>query len=311
MGFYRRHPEDYQLAIALSSVIGMRLAVLSDTHGNLPALTAVLKEIEKHKVEGLIVAGDLTGGPHHNETIRLLRDRDCWMIRGNSDTDLLQYIAGEAPEGRYTSLQWALLRWSVQSINPDNLTFLQSLPEQKVIALPNTSAIRIIHGSPRNPAEHLYPEYNPAAVEIALRQTTEPVLICGHTHIPWKLERNHRLVLNPGAVCGPLNGDFGAQFALLTWKENRWRPTHHLVPYDLGLIRKAFQDSGLLTEGGALARAFLLSIETGQNIADDFLKHAYGLAVEMGFAGQEIIPDSVWRKAANTFNWSDIRREST
>ncbi|MFX1475741.1 MAG: metallophosphoesterase family protein, partial [Promethearchaeota archaeon] len=286
----------------------MRLAVLADTHGNLPALNAVLQELERHQVDGYIVAGDLTGGPQANETIRLLRELDCWMIQGNSDTNLLQYVAGGAPEGWYTSLQWALLRWTARDISPDNLAFLQSLPAQRVVELANTSAIRVVHGSPRNPAEHLYPAFDPVAVNIAFRQITEPVLVCGHTHIPWKLERDYRLILNPGAVCGPLNGELGAQYAMLTWEKKRWQPTHHLVTYDLRLIRKAFQESGLLTEGGTLARAFLLSIETGRNVAGGFLSHAYKLAATMGFTGQEIIPDSVWTKAAETFNWAEIKR---
>jgi predicted phosphodiesterase len=95
----------------------MRLAVLSDTHGNLPALEAVLADVRQFAVDGVIVAGDLTGGPHPNETIALLRALNGWLIRGNSDANLLQLAAGEAPEDWYTSRQFALLRWSLHTID--------------------------------------------------------------------------------------------------------------------------------------------------------------------------------------------------
>jgi hypothetical protein len=76
------------------------------------------------------------------------------------------------------------------------------------------------------------------------------------------------------------------------------------VAYDMGRIRAAFQDSGLLSEGGALARSFLLSIESGQNVADDLLSHAYQLAAKAGFGDCGIVPDEVWDRAAVTFDWS-------
>ena len=81
--------------------------------------------------------------------------------------------------------------------------------------------------------------------------------LCADTHIPWKLERGGRLAPNPGAVCGPLNGDVRAQYALLIWYNDHWRVKHYAVPYDPERIRAAFRESGLLEEGGVLANAFL------------------------------------------------------
>ena len=90
----------------------MRLAVLADVHGNLPALEAVLDDMHRHIVEGIIVAGDHIALPHANETIRLLRSLGSWMIRGNSDDNLLRYDAGDTPEAWRTSRQFGLLRWA-------------------------------------------------------------------------------------------------------------------------------------------------------------------------------------------------------
>jgi hypothetical protein len=63
-----------------------------------------------------------------------------------------------------------------------------------------------------------------------------------------------------------------------------------------------------LEEGGALARSFLLSIETGRNVAEDFLSHAYGLAARAGFADCHAVPDAAWEQASETFDWEKSRR---
>jgi putative phosphoesterase len=281
----------------------MRLAVLADTHGNLPALEAVLADIERYDVDHIVVAGDLVGGPKPVETVHLLRTLDSWVIQGNSDINFVRYAVGKPPAEWRTSLQWGLTRWGVRQLNTDTLDFIASLPEQRVVDLSNADAIRVVHGSPRDPAGSIYPDRDPATLDLALSQISEPALVCGHTHEPWMRERDGRLALNPGAVCGPLNGDTRAQYALLTWQDERWQVEHRAVPYDLSQIWTDFEESGLLEEGGALARSFLLSIETGLNISDQFLSYAYRLAAEAGHENCATIPDAIWERASETFDW--------
>ena len=288
----------------------MRLAVMSDIHGNLPALEAVLKDLQQYEVDGIVVVGDLIGGPQPVETIRLLRSLGSWMIRGNSDSGLVQYGTGHAPDAWYTSRQFALLRWAYRHVDKETFEFIKLLPEQRIVEIADTAAIRVVHGSPRNPSESIFLNHDPDILDLALAQTDEPVLVCGHTHIPWKLERGGRLALNPGAVCGPLNGYLGAQYALLTWHDDNWRVEHRAVPYDLDSIRAAFHESGLLEEGGALARSFLSTLETGRNDFGDFLSYAYGLAAEAGFKDCDVVPDHIWEHAAATFDWGELARST-
>jgi putative phosphoesterase len=282
----------------------MRLMVMADIHGILPALQAVLKDVQQFNVDGVIVAGDLTRGPQPNETIRLLRSLSHWTIRGNSDNELLRYKKSDSPIAWHTSRAFALLRWTCEHLDTESLEFIRSLPEQRAIDIPGTAAIRVVHGSPRDPCEALLPESTPGILDIALAQTKEPVLVCGHTHTPRIFERDGRLVLNPGAVSGPLDGFVGAQYALLTWDGSRWIAEHRAVTYDHEAVRNAFQISGLLAQGGALANALLLSIETGENIAGDFLLYARSLANQAGFENCEFIPDDIWEEAAGTFDWN-------
>ncbi len=300
----------------------MRLAVLADVHGNLPALEAVLADVQQYNVDGIIVAGDLIGGgPQPVEVLRLLRSLRTWMIRGNNENYFLAYDAGEAPDAWRVSYQWVVLRWTYHRLDKASLDLITSLPEQCVVALDGTAPIRVVHGSPQGPSGRLFPDRDPAKLYwfrkagllpldqdpdnlgVAFEQIAEPVLVCGHTHIPWKQEQDGRLALNPGAVCGPLNGDVCAQYALLTWRDDHWQAEHQVVPYDLDRVRAAFCESGLLAVGGAFARACLLTIETGQNVAGHFVSYVCKLAAGAGFKDCDVVPDAIWEHAVATFDW--------
>jgi putative phosphoesterase len=281
----------------------MRLAVIADIHGSLPSLEAVLREIHALSVDGLLVTGDMTCGPNSVETLRVLQAEGARMVLGNNESYLLRFDSGLAPDWWHTSQQWAFTRWSYKSMDRPSLDLLHSLPEQLVIDLPGTAPSRMVHGSLRSNNEHLDPGYRPEPLREAFAGSTEAVLACGHTHIPWQERTDGRLAFNPGAVFFPGNGDLGAQYAILTWTPAGWQVEHHSVAYDHAGVRKAYVESGLLLEGGAFARGVLLSIETGKDVAMDFLAFAYRLAAEMGSPDCEYVPDDLWEHAVERYDW--------
>jgi putative phosphoesterase len=281
----------------------MRLAVIADAHGSLPSLEAVLQEIHALSVDGLLVAGDMTCGPNSIEVLQRLKAEHAYMVLGNNEGYLLSFDSGQAPDWWHTSRQWAFNRWVYRTIDRASLDLLCSLPEQLVIDLPGTAPIRMFHGSPRSTNEHLYPGFHPEPLENAFARTIEPVLVCGHTHIPWCECRDDRLALNPGAVLFPCDGNLNAQYAILTWTTTGWEVEHRSVAYDHSLVRKAFTDTGLLQEGGAFALSFLLAIETGQDVTIKFLSHAYHKAAEAGHPDCEYVPDDIWDAATESFDW--------
>lgn len=302
----------------------MRLAVLADVHDNLPALEAVVEDIQRHHVDRVIAAGDyLLRGPFPLETNHLLRSLDAWMIRGNTEEYILSYHRGESPDSWYTSDQWAPVRWTYDHLDTEALDFVASLPERKVIRLDGTPPIRLVHGSPRDSAARLIPERDLEALHwfqkagflgrdsdsswltTALGFVAEPVLICAHTHIPWAERRDDRLAVNPGAVSGSVNEDPRAHYALLSWRGDRWEVERRAVPYDLSRVRDAFSDSGFLSEGGGLARAFLLTIETGQNVVARLFRHIHCLAAAAGCEVGVVVPEAIRHRAMTTFPWAD------
>lgn len=307
----------------------VRLAILADVHDNLPALEAVVEDLRRQRVDGIIAAGDyLIRGPFPLETLRLLRTLDAWMIRGNTEEYVLAYDAGQAPAPWYASEQWAALRWTYEQLDREMLGFIAALPEQRVVALEGVAPIRVVHGSPSDPSARLIPDGNPevlrwfrsagflsqdsdpSGLQSAFAQIDEPVLVCAHTHIPWAQEQDGKLACNPGAVSGAVSGDPRAQYALLTWLDGRWQTEHRAVPYDLGRIRRAFHDRGLLAEGGPFARAYLLSIETGRNVVGRLFRHVDRLAIQAGHEEWVVIPETIWDDAMSTFPWDDYTHES-
>ena len=282
----------------------MRLAILADIHGNLPALETAFQEIEEDAVDGYIVAGDMVAGPNPVEVLNRLRELGAWMIRGNNENYILRFASGEAPAWWYKARQWAFMYWNYCQIDKDTLKFIDDLPEQRTVHITGTDPIRVVHGSPRNISELIYPDKDMAPLQIALRTASEPVLIFGHTHEPWEVRENGRLAINPGSVCGTFNGKTSGSYAILSWGNGYWEVELREVHYDVALTRKAFEDTGLLREGGAFAERWLYDIEMGVNTLPRFVKYAYRKAAEAGYADSPFIPDEIWERAAESFEKS-------
>ena len=280
-----------------------RLAILSDIHGNLPALQAVFSDLQRQSVDGLVVAGDTATGPQVNECADLLRSYPGWAILGNNEEYMLKFANGDAPPAWHTHRQFGLIRWSFQQLSPATLDYFFSLPSQQTIRLPGAAGIHVVHGSPDSSSESIFPISQPAGLERALAQVDEAVLVCGHIHLPWQQRRDGKLALNPGAVGGSLNGDPRAQYMLLDWDGTDWQATPRAVPYDLDKIRAIFHQSGLLEASGGFGRAYLRSVESGQEVVLPFLKYASQLAAQAGIPDSAPIPDNLWETASQTFDY--------
>lgn len=282
-----------------------RVAVVADIHGNLTALEAVLADLAWRAPDAtLVIAGDLVGGPQQEAVITRLRGLGAPMVRGNGEDYLTRIETGAAPAAWLTHRQYAMARWTYDQTSPAARDFLRALPVRLTINLPGADPVLVFHGGPDNTNEHLCPTLNPGALERAFASTTEAVLVCGHSHLPWQVRQGQRLAFNPGAVCAPLDGSIGAQYGLLTWTETGWDGEIFTIPYDLTAFERAYRASGVL-ETGPLARAHLTSLLRGRDWGDAFIRHAVQLAKAAGAPHSPCVPDAIWAQAEQTFPWDD------
>ena len=175
----------------------MKIAVLSDIHGNLDALSAVFDDIAKQSVDQVVNLGDILSGPLHPvETAECLMARDIPTIRGNHERQLLTVpIDAMGASDRYTR----------ERLSDKHLNWLRGLPTEMELE----GDIMLTHGAPGNDVQYLLETVDMSAVRAATEDeiverligTKHSLILCGHTHIPRHVQLSDgRVVVNPGSV---------------------------------------------------------------------------------------------------------------
>ena len=191
----------------------MTVALLSDVHGVLPVLQAVLAEPAVQAAELVVVTGDLAAGPQPVEVLDVLvalGDR-VLLVRGNADRELVAHARGEdAP------VPDEVTPWAAAQLRPDQVELLAGLPHPVVREVEGFGAVLFCHGSPRDDEEVVLVDtrlerWAEAFADVPPEVTT---VCCGHTHMPFLRLVDRRLVVNPGSVGMPY-GLPGGAWALL------------------------------------------------------------------------------------------------
>ncbi len=230
----------------------MRILVITDIHGNITALDAVLEDAGK--VDGIWCLGDIVGyGPDPNECverIRMLPNVTCLL--GNHDSAAIgeMDVATFNPEARVS------IQWTRACLTPENLDFINQLP-QRVIK----DQVTLVHGSPRSPIfEYLLDTY--LATQNFAHFDTDFCFI-GHTHLPAQyyllngqthaqllipnedivMQLYPRSIINPGSVGQPRDRDPRAAYAIFDTKKNTW--DHRRTPYDILSVQFRMEVAGL------------------------------------------------------------------
>lgn len=220
-----------------------RLAVLADIHGNLPALEAVLADLEDWKPDAIIVAGDaICWGPQSREVLVLLAEVGAVCVRGNNEYYLLDWQTPRMPE---TWRSYGLLPPLYEDCGEVWRSRIALWPDTILIRLPDAPPIRVWHGRPDDPWKGVLP-----GDEVDFE---EPVLVTAHTHLPFDIGHKGKRIVNPGSVGVPLDGDRRSSYALFESRDGDWRVTHHRVRYDEAKLEEAFQKANFVDRNGALA----------------------------------------------------------
>ena len=185
----------------------MLVGLIADVHSNAVAPRDVISALDAVGAEKILHAGDIIGyNPYPDETVELFKKKKIISILGNHDRAL---ITGDTSD--FNPYAAAALRWTENIISPDNIDYIGELINVEHINLQGVR-ITLVHGSPRDPDEYIYPE----DVESDLLKVDDcDILVLGHTHIQFKKEYAEGIIVNPGSVGQPRDGDTRAAFAVL------------------------------------------------------------------------------------------------
>ncbi|MGG8407839.1 metallophosphoesterase family protein [Streptomyces sp. 12297] len=190
-----------------------RVAVLSDIHGVLPALEAVLAEPDVSTADHIVLTGDITAGPQPAQVLDLLTslgDRVVW-ISGNADRELLEYRRGQRE-----TIPDPIAPWAAEQLREDHLDLLSSLPRSLSLSVNGLGKVLFCHATPRDDEEVVLVDSRLDRWEEVFDGLDAGIhtVVCGHTHMPFVRLAHGRLVINPGSIGMPY-GRTGAHWALL------------------------------------------------------------------------------------------------
>jgi len=213
----------------------VKLAIIADIHSNLQALNAVMRAIDREKIDQVVCAGDIVGyGANPNECCHIVRDMAAHSVLGNHDISTLSKDAiGMNPYAAAAS------RWTASILKEESHEFLRSLEiESKFEA--GDAKVAMYHGSVGNATEYVFEdEIN----EDIIRSTGGDLLILGHTHMPYVKDFGSIMAVNPGSVGQPRDGDPRASFAVLD--TDRRSCLVRRTDYDVGGASEAILAAGL------------------------------------------------------------------
>lgn len=185
-----------------------QVAVLSDVHGVLPALTAVLAEPDVAAAELIVLTGDVASGPQPVQTIDLLLslgDRVVW-VGGNCERELVDAARGHA-------VAEPISAWAGAQLRADQVTLLDGLPRSVTLEVRGLGEVLFCHATPRDDEEFVLVD-SPLDRWAEVLDGAPDTVVCGHTHMPYVRLADRRTIVNPGSVGMPY-GTTGAHWALL------------------------------------------------------------------------------------------------
>ncbi len=247
----------------------MRIAVLSDIHGNMPALRAAAADIKQWQPDLVVVNGDIVNrGPcslSSFEFVRYKAQAEGWhLLRGNHEDFILGCANPSRPSAgpQYELMRFAL--WTYQQLK-GQVAALAALPDRYSWTAPDNSEIRVTHGSMANNRDGLYPKSS----ETEIRQKMAPapaVFVTGHTHIPFVRQVDETLVVNVGSVGAPFDGDWRPSYGRFQWQPSGWQADIVRLHYNQKEVEQDYVESGFLDEAGPFAQLMLVELRIARGL---------------------------------------------
>lgn len=217
----------------------MRIAALYDIHGNIAAFEAVLAEIERERIEEIVVGGDVVPGPFPAESLARLRALDIpwYAIRGNGDREVAAAREGKESEALPPPVR-ELLRWNADRLGADDHAQLAAWPMTLHMAIAGLGTVFFCHATPASDTEIFTKRTAVERIVALFDEVDAELIVCGHTHMQFDLTAGGRRIVNAGSVGMPF-GEPGAHWLLLGPDVTLRR-----TPYDLDAAAAHVRTSG-------------------------------------------------------------------
>jgi predicted phosphodiesterase len=249
------------------------VAALYDVHANLPALDAVLAEVETLGPDVIVVGGDAVSGPMPVETLDRLSafgDRVRW-VRGNADREAVEAFDTGKPSTAFSDVAERAAAWTATQLTKDHRDLVARFEERVVLEVEDLGAVLFCHGSPRSDEEIITSVTTDERLAEILDGVAEPTVVCGHTHRQFDRVAGRHRVVNAGSVGMPYEGD-AAAFWLAVGPEIELRRT----TYDVEAAAAAMRATGFPDVDEIMLRETLLEPADPDWVAEFFEARATG-----------------------------------
>ncbi|WKA56616.1 metallophosphoesterase family protein [Planococcus shixiaomingii] len=190
-----------------------RVAAIYDIHGNLAALDAVLADIEKCRIDAIIVGGDLAWGPQPAMVMSRLMSLkgNVHFIKGNADGEVAErYGIGQGLDEETAEIN----EWCSDQLTATQKAFLRNLQEKMSVEIDGLGEVLFVHGSPRSDEEGIRNSTTDAAIKPMIDSVKQKTIVCGHTHVQFDRSVFDKRIINAGSVGLQINAK-GACWVLL------------------------------------------------------------------------------------------------
>jgi putative phosphoesterase len=219
----------------------MRIAVVSDIHGNLVGLDACLADLTAQGGADVIVAaGDLClDGPKPKKVLQRLEEVGAQSLRGNTDRILATAAAQVASE-----IEAHQLEWTRRDLGEKWLQWLRDLPFAIRIG-EDENQLLVVHANPTNDDEHLWPDADDDLLQRLIGDDAATAIAFGHLHLPYVRMWRGKLLVNVASAGLPKDGDARAAYAIFTERAGGWEVKHRRVEFDVKKVATQLADSGI------------------------------------------------------------------
>jgi predicted phosphodiesterase len=228
-----------------------KVAVLSDIHGNLEALTAVRAALKKERPDHVIIAGDLVfQGPDPTGVVDAVRDMEAsgaTIVQGNTDVAVADFdysaafpwMADGVPDTFRDAIEWAH-----DQLGDERLAWLRRLPSERRLMVEDTMLLGC-HASPGSQTQGFDTQLDPTVTIERISRTDARVICCGHTHLPEVRDLGWKLIVNAGSAGYVFDGDPTASWALIEVEDGEIRAEIRRAEFDTMAVANAISARGL------------------------------------------------------------------